>query len=43
VLRLVLTDEGDAEALVADLAAQGFAPDFRALEDRAAAGEGEAG
>jgi prephenate dehydrogenase len=32
VLRLVLTDEGDVNALVADLEAQGFAPDVRPLE-----------
>jgi len=33
VLRLVLTDEGDAEALLADLTARGFAPLLRALEE----------
>ena len=33
VLRLVLTDEGDAGALLADLASRGFAPQLRALED----------
>lgn len=33
VLRLVLTDEGDAEVLLADLTARGFAPLLRALED----------
>lgn len=33
VLRLVLTDEGDAEALLADLSARGFAPQLRALEE----------
>lgn len=33
VLRLVLTDEGDADALLADLAARGFAPLLRALEE----------
>jgi prephenate dehydrogenase len=32
VLRLVLTDEGDSGALVADLAGQGFSPDIRPLE-----------
>ncbi len=33
VLRLVLTDEGDADALMADLASRGFAPQLRALEE----------
>lgn len=33
VLRLVLTDEGDAEALMADLGSRGFAPLLRALEE----------
>jgi prephenate dehydrogenase len=40
VLRLVLTDEGDAGALVADLAAQGLSPDLRSLADRGLAGGG---
>ncbi len=35
VLRLVLTDEGDAEALMADLVSRGFAPQMRALEEDA--------
>jgi len=33
VLRLVLTDEGDAEALLADLESRGFSPQLRALEE----------
>lgn len=33
VLRLVLTDEGDAAALLADLESRGFAPQLRALEE----------
>lgn len=33
VLRLVLTDEGDAEALVADLVARGFSPALRPLDE----------
>ena len=32
-LRLVLTDEGDAQALLTDLGARGFSPLLRALED----------
>jgi prephenate dehydrogenase len=40
VLRLVLTDEGDAGALVADLGAQGLSPDLRPLSDRGLAGGG---
>ncbi|MDO8847963.1 MAG: prephenate dehydrogenase/arogenate dehydrogenase family protein [Coriobacteriia bacterium] len=35
VLRLVLTDEGDAEALMADLVSRGFAPQMKALEEDA--------
>jgi prephenate dehydrogenase len=35
VLRLVLTDEGDVEALVTDLAASGFTPTVRPLEEEA--------
>lgn len=34
-LRLVLTDEGDVEALIADLQARGFAPLLRPLEEDA--------
>jgi prephenate dehydrogenase len=41
VLRLVLTDEGDAAALVADLSAQGFSPDLRPLSTEDALGTGE--
>lgn len=33
VLRLVLTDEGDAEALLADLSERGFAVELRPLEE----------
>jgi hypothetical protein len=33
VLRMVLTDEGDADALLRDLAARGLAPELRALEE----------
>ncbi len=33
VLRLVLTDEGDEAALLADLESRGFAPQLRALEE----------
>lgn len=33
LLRLVLTDEGDAEALLAELEANGFAPVLRPLDD----------
>jgi len=33
VLRLVLTDEGDSETLMADLLARGFDPQVRALEE----------
>jgi glycine cleavage system regulatory protein len=40
VLRLVLTDEGDAGALSADLAAQGFSPDLRPLESEDSAADG---
>jgi len=40
VLRLVLTDEGDAAGLVADLAAQGFSPDFRPLQAEGVDGPG---
>jgi len=35
VLRLVLTDEGDADALMADLADRGFSAEIRQLEDGA--------
>ena len=35
VLRLVLTDEGDVDALVSDLAASGFEPTLRRLEQEA--------
>jgi prephenate dehydrogenase len=40
LLRLVLTDEGDATALVADLTAQGLAADLRPLTGRGVAGGG---
>lgn len=36
VLRLVLTDEGDAPAMVAQLASAGLSPDLRPLEDAGA-------
>ncbi|MDP2300137.1 MAG: prephenate dehydrogenase/arogenate dehydrogenase family protein, partial [Actinomycetota bacterium] len=35
VLRLVLTDEGDVEKLASDLAASGFEPTLRPLEEEA--------
>jgi prephenate dehydrogenase len=40
VLRLVLTDEGDSAALVADLGAQGLAAELRPLAERRPAGGG---
>jgi prephenate dehydrogenase len=41
LLRLVLTDEGDAHALIADLAAQGLQADIRPLETHEHADGGE--
>jgi prephenate dehydrogenase len=36
VLRLVLTDEGDSDGLVAELEARGFSPHVRPLDDEGA-------
>jgi prephenate dehydrogenase len=43
VLRMVLTDEGDADALLADLEARGFSPQLRALDEENGTSEAAGG